>query len=237
MTLISKAFKTLRKYPIRLFFVDITIWTLYIQILNDYYMDVGSMQRVFDWYSVMGGLNRAGYRELLEFQAKAIKSFISGQDILVKVPTGSGKTLIPLIYATLMIGIGKRCLYVMSTRRLITQTYNRLVTWFDSLPHYRGKYSIVRVTGDDRLFLRNIKKAEIIVTTFESLNGLLIKNYEYSLLKKVGLIIVDEMQYIGKINRLEDAIVKIRSRLHPPPQTLYLTVKSNSLRSATVEII
>ncbi len=170
-------------------------------------------------------LIQANYHKLWFFQDKSVRAFREGKDILIKAPTGAGKTLIPLICATLVLGEKLRCVFLVPTRRLIDQTYDQLEDWFKSLPRYQKKYRIVKVTGDERPSHREIKRANIIVTTYESFNGLLSKQYEYALLKKVGLVIVDEMHYISDAERggrLEDAIVKAKLWLRRRPQMIYL---------------
>jgi len=176
-------------------------------------------------YSVIERLARANYCKLWDFQDKAVRAFREGKDILIKAPTGAGKTLIPLICATFVLGKKLRCVFLVPTRRLIDQTLNKLEDWFEHLLWFPKKYRIVKVTGDERPSNREIKKADILVTTYESFNGLLAKQYEYSLLKKLGLVIVDEMHYLSDLERgarLEDAIVKAKIWLRSSPQMVYL---------------
>ena len=117
-------------------------------------------------------LLKADIDDLYPFQKEAIDSFMKGKDVFVKAPTGTGKTLIPLICSTFVLGKKLRCVFLVPTRRLIDQTYDKLRVWFAE------DCQIVKITGEDRPSHTKIKKADIIVTTYESFNGLLAKNYE-----------------------------------------------------------
>jgi len=183
------------------------------------------MPRVLDRNAVFYRLSLAGYEELFEFQLKAVSAFEREKDVLIKAPTGAGKTVVPQMWITYILGLKQRCVFLVPTRRLIDQTYNRLIEWFDKIPRYR-KRRIVILTGENRPSHKIIKRADVIITTFESFNGLLMRNFEYTLLKNVGLIVVDEMHMIGdpkRGGRLEDVIVKATSWLRPRPRMLYLT--------------
>jgi replicative superfamily II helicase len=180
-------------------------------------------KRILDWIFPIKMLLLAAFDDLYPFQKKAICAFEQGKDVLVKAPTATGKTTIPLICSNFILKQKKRCVFLVPTKRLIDQTYDKLMRWF------KRKYRIVKVTGAHRPSHRQIKKAHIIVATYESYNGLLAKNYEYALLKKVGLVVVDEMHYVGyhkRGPRLETAIVNTKEWLRPRPQMLYLTASS-----------
>ena len=186
-------------------------------------MFVNMTKRILDWIFPIKMLLLAGFNDLYPFQKKAIRAFEQGKDILVKAPTATGKTIIPLVCSNFVLKQKKRCVFLVPSKRLIDQTYDKLMRWF------KRKYRIVKVTGAHRPSHRQIKKAHIIVATYESYNGLLAKNYEYALLKKVGLVVVDEMHYVGyrkRGPRLETAIVNTKEWLRPRPQMIYLTASS-----------
>lgn len=191
------------------------------------------MPHILGWYSVWERLGRAGYLKLFAFQYKAVYAFRDGKDIFVKAPTGAGKTLIPLICATLILGMKKRCVFLVPTRRLIDQTYDRLKDWFESIPHCEEEYNIVTLTGDNRPSYKEIREVHIIITTYESFNGMLAKHYRHSLLNNVGLVAIDEMHYVGDVERgthLEEAIVKAKLWLRPRPQMIYLAATLGNIQ-------
>jgi replicative superfamily II helicase len=148
-------------------------------------------KRLF-WSDPIRKLIKSDFDELYPFQKEALEAFEQGKDVFVKSPTGTGKTTIPLICATFVLRLGKRCVIAVPTKRLIDQTDYKVRKWFEE------KYQIVKVSGAHKPSYKQIREADILVTTYESYYNLLVKHDVYRLLNQVGLVVIDELHYMGK---------------------------------------
>ena len=165
-------------------------------------------------------LEQADINVLYDFQWDACFSGKQRQDKVLYTPTASGKTLISQIVSTRVLGRGLRCVILEPTKRLIDQMYDRFKEW------YHDACTILKVSGDDRLSPEELETADILISTYESFNGLLVKHFEYPFLDKIGLIVVDELHNLGNKGRgprLETAIVNAKAWLRPRPHIIYLS--------------
>jgi hypothetical protein len=122
----------------------------------------------------------------------------SGNDLLVVLPTGSGKTIIGELRSALAIAQGKQVLWMLPTRALVRQTRREL----------RGAFDNLNVTVEELpttedfipLFAENISQTRhIAATTPEKLASLL--RYNPNAVENVGLVVLDEAQILLKESR------------------------------------
>jgi len=151
-----------------------------------------------------------GHETLLPIQENAVREgkVLDGRNILVFSPTSSGKTFVGEMAAIKTARQNKRVIYLVPQKALAEEKYTE----------FRNKYGslgvrIVISTRDRREFDQDINRGHfhIAVIVFEKMQGLLVSNP--SLLRNVGLVIVDELQMIGDSTRganLEILLTKIK---------------------------
>lgn len=142
-----------------------------------------------------------GYSENNEIQEAAIPVVASGKNVLILAPTGSGKTeaaIFPLFDALLKDPEG-RIMYVTPLRSLNRDIELRLKKLGKSLG-----LSVALRHGDTSSWEKtkiNRSPPNLIVTTPESLEGLLISPSLANFLKKIRAVVIDEAQELTNSKR------------------------------------
>ncbi len=158
---------------------------------------------------------QAGISELYPPQSECIeKGILTGKNMLVAIPTASGKTLIAEMAMHNSIKAGGKCLYIVPLKALASEK-------FEEFSNKEVKVGIA--TGDldrrDDLLGRN----DIIVATSEKVDSLLRNNARW--IGDISLIVIDEIHLIDSESRgptLEMVIAKMRSR-NPSMQIIGLS--------------
>jgi helicase len=133
-----------------------------------------------------GGLN--------DLQVTAVNEFriLDGHSLLVIAPTSSGKTFIGEMAATRAIVSGRKAVFLLPYRALVNEKYDL----FDGVYKQRLGMRVVRCTGDHTdevdLFVRG--KYDIAVLTYEMFLNIAVRST--SLLNQVGLVVLDEAQFV-----------------------------------------
>lgn len=132
-----------------------------------------------------GGLN--------DLQLKAIneKSILNGDSLLVVAPTSSGKTMIGELGAIRAISSGKKAVFLLPYRALVNEKFDEFTERFGP-----AGLRIVRCSGDNADGIGPVLKGkyDIGIFTYETfLNMALLSPY---MLTKLGLVVVDEAQFI-----------------------------------------
>ena len=147
--------------------------------------------------------------ELLPIQEKAIKEhqILSGGNFIIFAVTSAGKTLVGEIISLFNAGKRKRVFYLVPTKALAEEKFEQFCDDYE-----RAGIRTVISTHDRREFDEQIEEGSfhIAVIVYEKLQSLLVKNPK--LITEVGLIIVDELQYISEEDRgaaLEILLTKI----------------------------
>ncbi|BAI60201.1 putative ATP-dependent helicase [Methanocella paludicola SANAE] len=145
-----------------------------------------------------------GFTEPTETQEKAIPAIMSGDDVLVIAPTGTGKTetaMLPALHGVLNGegGEGFKVLYITPLRALNRDMLKRLTQWSKELG-----VSIEVRHGDTPMHERRkqaLKPPDVLITTPETLQaifmGLRMRNH----LKTVKYVIVDEVHELASSKR------------------------------------
>jgi helicase len=158
---------------------------------------------------------QAGISELYPPQAECVeRGMLAGKNLLVAIPTASGKTLIAEMAMHYTISHGGKCLYIVPLKALASEKFEEF-----------GKKG-VRIgiaTGDfdrrDDMLGRN----DIIVATSEKVDSLLRNNATW--IPDITLLVVDEVHLIDSQGRgptLEMVIAKMRFR-NPAMQIIGLS--------------
>ena len=139
-----------------------------------------------------------GYRELTPVQELAIPKILSGWNVLIIAPTGSGKTeaaLFPVASMILELGLGERTLhaiYITPLRALNRDIFVRLSSMFNEIGITMSVRHGDTPESERRRIARN--PPHILITTPETFQYLLVSKIMRKNLVHVKWVIVDEVQ-------------------------------------------
>ena len=157
---------------------------------------------------VADALMDKGFVNLHPPQAEAIPIALRGDNLVVAIPTASGKSLIGYIPALeLMVSKGKKVLYIVPLKALASEKKDD----FDRFKELgiRTHMSTGDLDSDDR----NLADADVLVATSEKADSMIRHGSEW--MKDVGLVIADEIHLIhdpGRGPTLEVILTKLMRR-------------------------
>jgi helicase len=157
----------------------------------------------------------SGITELYPPQATCIeKGMLDGKNLLVSIPTASGKTLVAEMAMHCHIACGGKCLYIVPLKALASEKYEE----------FNNKGVKVGIsTGDLDRRDDTLGKNDIIVATSEKVDSLLRNSTRW--IADITLLVVDEVHLIDSPDRgptLEMVIAKMRYR-NPSMQVIGLS--------------
>jgi len=153
---------------------------------------------------ILKALREIGIKELIEYQIEAFKKILSGKDVLIVAPTGSGKTeaaIIPIFQRILSDKDreGIKLIYITPLRALNRDMLKRLKKLSERL----GISIDVRHgdTPEKERAKQSKKPPEILITTPETFQILFLgKNLRKSL-KNVRYVVIDELHELADNER------------------------------------
>ena len=116
---------------------------------------------------IINGINKMGFTEPTPVQKEAIKPVLSGDDVIVQAPTGTGKTCafgIPVLEKTEGEGKNVEVIVLCPTRELVIQTTEEL----SNVAKFKKGIKIVPVYGGqpiDKQIVALKRKPQIVVAT------------------------------------------------------------------------
>lgn len=125
--------------------------------------------------------------ELYPHQEEAIVSVLSGDNVVLATPTGSGKSLVALAGAFAMVAQSKRAVYTAPIKALVSEKFFEMV---DAL----GADNVGMVTGDAAVNAA----APVVVCTAEILANRALREGTDA---DVDLVVMDEFHYYGDRDR------------------------------------
>ncbi len=156
-----------------------------------------------------------GIGELYPPQAECVqRGMLEGKNLLVAIPTASGKTLIAEMAMHTRIAGGGKCLYIVPLKALASEK-------FDEFGNKGVRVGIA--TGDFDRRDDTLGRNDIIVATSEKVDSLLRNNTRW--ISEITLLVIDEIHLIDSENRgptLEMVIAKLRCR-NPEMQVIGLS--------------
>jgi len=157
----------------------------------------------------------SGIAELYPPQAECVKAgMLEGKNLLVSIPTASGKTLIAEMAMHTHIAKRGKCLYIVPLRALASEK-------FEEFGNKGVRIGIA--TGDFDRRDDALGRNDIIVATSEKVDSLLRNRSRW--ISDITLLVIDEIHLIDSDNRgptLEMVIAKMRSR-NPAMQVIGLS--------------
>ncbi len=150
-------------------------------------------------------LRARGVERLFPPQVEAVKAgILDGRNVLMCTTTASGKSLLAEIAAVKAALEGKMALYAVPLKALAYEKQ----THFE---HYGKLVNVGVSTGEFESDERRLNQYDVVIVTYEKLDSIL--RHRPSWLNGVGVLVVDEIHYIGDSKRgavLESVISKIR---------------------------
>ncbi len=168
---------------------------------------------------IISALNEQGYVRLHPPQAEALPMALAGDNLVVAVPTASGKSLIAYITALKAImEAGRKVLYIVPLKALASEKKDDMDRFAARLG-FRTAMSIGDLDSEDRW----LNDADFIVATSEKADSLI--RHGSRLIEEIGLVIADEIHLIHDPSRgptLEVALTKLK-RKNPGIQFIALS--------------
>ncbi len=146
-----------------------------------------------------------GIRYLYPPQEDAIKKLFSGKNLVVAIPTASGKTLIGYIAILRAFKMGLKSVYIVPLRALAMEKYEELRRF------EKFGMKVALAMGDYDSPAGYLKYYDVVIATSEKMDSILRHDLEYAY--NLGVVIVDEVHLMGEPSRgptLEMVISKIR---------------------------
>lgn len=162
---------------------------------------------------VIEGLKKIGYKKLYPPQIEAIKKgLLEGKNLIVATPTASGKTFIAILLMIKKILHQRdgKIVYLVPLKALANEKYQEFKDIFGKIK--LGKINIMISTGDYDSKGEELRKAHIIVATYEKMDSLI--RHSPTWIKKVRTLVIDEAHLIGSVDRgyvIENIIMRYRS--------------------------
>ncbi|WP_337860728.1 ATP-dependent DNA helicase [Ferroplasma sp.] len=151
---------------------------------------------------------------LYKHQEEAIKKIRNNRNVIVSVPTASGKTLIAYISIYDAYLKGKKSMYIVPLRSLAMEKFAELL----SLKDLGLKVTIS--IGDYDVPPSFVKNYDVIIATSERADSMLHRDPD--ILNYFGLVIIDEIHMIGDESRGPRLETVISSILYLNPEVLLL---------------
>ena len=155
-------------------------------------------------------LTKYGICDLYPPQAQAVEYVLdSNRNLLLSMPTASGKTLIAeiLILQNLLKQKGN-CLYIVPLKALASEKYEDFKEKYSALG-----FRVGIATGDFDKTGEILSKNHILISTAEKVDSLLRQN-PHSLCAVLSCVVIDEIHYVGDNTRgptLETVITRLRT--------------------------
>jgi helicase len=136
--------------------------------------------------------------ELNSLQVQAVNEHrvLDGESLLVVAPTSSGKTFIGEMAAARAIAQGRKAVFLLPYRALVNEKYEQFASTYGSVG-----MRVIRCTGDyadqTNPFVRG--QYDLGILTYEMFLNLALNNP--STLNHLGLVVLDEAQFITDPNR------------------------------------
>ena len=150
-------------------------------------------------------------KELFPPQKESLPHSLNGSNILLTIPTASGKSLIAyltIIHRLTNDLVGQRAIYVVPLKALAQEKFNDL-----SEIAKNTDLKVGMATGDREGESSSIENADIIICTSEKLDSLI--RTKSNIMDKIGILVVDEFHLMNDPRRgptLEIVISRIRHR-------------------------
>lgn len=163
-------------------------------------------------------LREQGYGDLWPSQIEAAPLAVSGESVVLSVPTASGKSLVAYLALLSRALAGARGMYLVPLRALASEKFEDLKALCQPLG-LRVAIAIGDLDADDP----QLARFDIVVATSEKADALM--RHKAGWLRDVGCIVADEVHLLGEPSRgptLEVLLARFR-QLNPQAQIVALS--------------
>src|SRR5213594_750735 len=162
-------------------------------------------------------LKKQGIEELYPPQADAIGPALLGENLVLAIPTASGKSLVAYLAILASVLRGGKALYIVPLRALAAEK-------FEDLKEFEPLGIKVGISvGDYDSVDPNLERLDVIVATSERADSLL--RHKTNWLKRLSVVVADEVHLINDADRgptLEVTLAKLR-QVNPGAQVIALS--------------
>src|SRR5213593_2078941 len=162
-------------------------------------------------------LKKQGIEELYPPQADAIGPALLGENLVLAIPTASGKSLVAYLAILASILRGGKALYIVPLRALAAEK-------FEDLKEFEPLGIKVGISvGDYDSVDPNLERLDVIVATSERADSLL--RHKTNWLQRLSVVVADEVHLIHDADRgptLEVTLAKLR-QVNPSTQVIALS--------------
>ncbi len=154
---------------------------------------------------VVAKLAEEGIVELYPPQAEAVAPALEGKNVVVAIPTASGKSLVAYLAILRAVLRGGKALYIVPLKALASEKYEELAR-FESLGIKVGES-----TGDYDDIDPKLDRYDVVVATSEKVDSLL--RHRTRWLQRISVVVADEVHLINDPDRgptLEVILVKFK---------------------------
>ena len=139
----------------------------------------------------IGVLKSKGYNALYPPQEEALnKGLLEDNNLLLAIPTASGKTLIAILAIMKVIREGKKAVYLVPLRALADEKYKEFLELGFNVGISTGDYDHLDYT---------LKKYSVLILTIERCDSLLRNDIDF--FNNFSMIVYDEIHLIDSPNR------------------------------------
>ncbi|MGP6206531.1 DEAD/DEAH box helicase [Cuniculiplasma sp. SKW3] len=164
-----------------------------------------------------GGLEDKGSFQLYPHQREAIEKIDLGKNVLVSVPTASGKSLIAYYGILRTLKRGGKAIYIAPLKALVKEKYSEIREILN------GEYSVGISMGDFDSGADLINRFDVLVCTSEKADSMMHHDPDY--FGKISLMVIDEVHNIGDESRgpTLEVIVSVARMINPDLQMVFLS--------------
>ena len=173
---------------------------------------------------ILDKLRQDGIEELYPPQAEAIGPALDGKNLVLAIPTASGKSLVAYLAMLQAVLKGGKALYIVPLKALASEKYEDLAK-FESLGIRVGESS-----GDYDEIDPKLHMYDIVIATSEKADSLL--RHRVKWLDQLSIVVADEVHLINDPERgptLEVTLVKFRT-FNPRAQVIALSATISNSR-------
>lgn len=158
-----------------------------------------------------------GIEELYPPQAEALEHVLAGKNLVLAIPTASGKTLVALLGVLKHVLARGRALYIVPLKALAEEKYND----FKAFEHLG--FSVGMSVGDFDDLGRELEKRDVVVATSEKADSL--SRHDLHWMERLSVVVADEVHLMHDPSRgptLEVLLARIRT-INPRCQLVALS--------------
>jgi helicase len=171
---------------------------------------------------IVAVFEREGITDLYPPQAEALPAALEGKNIVLAIPTASGKTLVAYLAILKKVMAHRKALYIVPLRALAREKYDELKQ-FESLG-----ISVGLSVGDYDSKGDELERYDILIATSEKADSLL--RHRTNWLNQISIIIADEIHLINDPNRgpTLEVILALFRQINPAAQIIALSATINN---------